>query len=305
MKIYVISENIADLRILASGAKALTDEVTAVFFGNEAAAKSSQIKGANTILYTELKEGFCPEDYANAIAEEVKKEESAYVFIGNTIRGKALAGKLAVKLDTAVLTNAASVSKDGDKLIADRTVYGGTAHRTQQFEKPYGVFTFGAGAFEADQDLDEAKSFIALEGEPVSLIKKTESIEKTEVSVNLAVAKRIVDVGRGLAKEEDLALIKDLASTLGAEIGCSRPVAENLKWLPKAQYVGITGVEVKPDFIFTCGVSGQVQHTGGINKAKVIVSVNKDKSAPIFKCCDFGLVGDMYKIIPQLIEKLK
>ena len=95
-----------------------------------------------------------------------------------------------------------------------------------------------------------------------------------------------------------------LAGVIGAEVGCSRPVAENNKWLPKAQYMGITGVQVKPDLIITLGVSGQVQHIGGINKSKVVVAINKDKAAPIFKNADFGLVGDMYKIVPALIEKL-
>ena len=117
-------------------------------------------------------------------------------------------------------------------------------------------------------------------------------------------AKRILDVGRGLAAKEDLEMVRALAKVIGAEVGCSRPVAENNKWLPKANYMGITGVQVKPDFIITLGVSGQVQHIGGINKSKVIISVNKDKAAPIFKNCDFGLVGDIYKIVPALIEKL-
>uniref|UniRef100_UPI000AC6FE30 electron transfer flavoprotein subunit alpha/FixB family protein n=1 Tax=Clostridium sp. NkU-1 TaxID=1095009 RepID=UPI000AC6FE30 len=122
--------------------------------------------------------------------------------------------------------------------------------------------------------------------------------------MNLAAAKRIVDIGRGLAAEEDLDMCRKLAKLLDAEVGCSRPIAENNKWMPKACYMGITGVQVKPDLIVTLGLSGQVQHIGGINKSKVIIAINKDKAAPIFKNADFGLVGDMYKIVPALIEKL-
>ena len=104
--------------------------------------------------------------------------------------------------------------------------------------------------------------------------------------------------------DHSLALCRELAGVLGAEVGCSRPVAENNKWLPKSSYMGITGVQVKPDVILALGVSGQVQHIGGINKSRVIVAINKDKAAPIFKNCDFGLVGDLYKIVPALIKKL-
>ena len=113
-----------------------------------------------------------------------------------------------------------------------------------------------------------------------------------------------MDVGRGLAQEADLELCRKLAAALGAEVGCSRPVAENNKWLPKSNYMGITGVQVKPELIVALGVSGQIQHIGGINKSRVIVAVNKDKSAPIFKNADFGVVGDLYKVVPALIEKL-
>jgi len=133
---------------------------------------------------------------------------------------------------------------------------------------------------------------------------KTFLCVKKEATVNLAAAKRIVDVGRGWANEEDLEIPRKLAAALEAEVGCSRPVAENNKWMPKSCYLGITGTQVKPELIVCCGLSGQIQHIGGINKSKVIVAIDKDKSAPIFKNCDFGLVGDMYKIIPALTEKL-
>ena len=99
-------------------------------------------------------------------------------------------------------------------------------------------------------------------------------------------------------------MCRKLAAALEAEVGCSRPVAENNKWLPIASYIGVTGVVVKPELCLLLGVSGQVQHIAGIDKSRIIVAINKDKNAPIFKHADFGLVGDMYKIIPALTEKL-
>ena len=302
--IFVVSDNTAALAELCAGAKALAAQVTAIVFGDEAASQAAAPCGADRILYCPVSEEGAPEDYCSAIADEVKKEAGAYVFVSNTIRGRAIAGKLGVLLDTAVLTNAAELSEKDGALVGKRTVYGGTAQATIAFTKPYGVVALNGGVFEMGEPLPATASIAPIAGAPQGTIKRVARHEKKEGGVNLVVAKRIVDVGRGLAAEADLDMCYKLAGVIGAEVGCSRPVAENNKWLPKAQYMGITGVQVKPDLIITLGVSGQVQHIGGINKSKVVVAINKDKAAPIFKNADFGLVGDMYKIVPALIEKL-
>lgn len=297
--IFVVSDDAAALNELVCGAKALAEKVTAIVFGDETAT----VCGADAVLYAPVSEEGAPEDYAKAIAAEVKKEESAVVFVGNTVRGRALAGKIGVLLDTAVLTNPAEIAEENGALVCSRTVYGGMAVRKTSVTKAYGVVCLNSGSFEVTE-LPVCTNVAKLEGEAEGTIKRVGRTTKQEGSVNLAVAKRIVDVGRGLAAEEDLAMVNKLASVLGAEVGCSRPVAENNKWLPKASYLGITGTQVKPEMIFVMGCSGQVQHIGGINKSKVIIAVNKDKGAPIFKNCDFGVVGDMYKVVPALIEKL-
>lgn len=302
--IFVVCDNVEVLPELCAGAKGLAGKVTAVLFGDQAAAQAAAPCGADAILYCPVSEEGAPEDYVKAIADEVKKCPSAYVFVNNSIRGRCIAGKLGVLLDTAVLSTVGEVSVDGDALVCKRMVYGGTAQRSEVFTKPYGVLTLGNGVFEPGEPLPATTDIAQIAGQPQDTLKRVARNEKKEGSVNLAAAKRIVDVGRGLAAEEDLAMCRQLASVLGAEVGCSRPVAENNKWLPKNQYMGITGVQVKPDVIVVLGVSGQVQHIGGINKSKVIVAVNKDKEAPIFKNADFGLVGDIYKVVPALIEKL-
>ena len=223
--------------------------------------------------------------------------------VNNSIRGKCLAGKLSVYLDTAVLSAVNELSVQDDTLICRRMVYGGTALRKEKFTTPYGVVTISNGVFDVSPVKGSAE-VSAIEGEAKGTLKRISRDEKKEGGVNLVAAKRIVDVGRGLAAEEDLEMCRQLAKVIEGEVGCSRPVAENNKWMPKSSYMGITGVQVKPELLIALGVSGQVQHIGGINKSKVIVAINKDKAAPIFKNADFGLVGDMYKIIPALIEKL-
>lgn len=301
--IFVVSENFNILSELCVGAKTLANHVTAVVFGDEAAAKSASSCGADAIIYCPV-ENDAPEDYAVAIADEIKKVPNAIVMVNNSIRGRCIAGKIGVLLDTAVLSTVNELELDGNNLVCRRVVYGGTAQRKEIFTKSYGVITIGAGVFEAANDLPATSQISKISGTPQGGIKTISRNEKKEGTVNLVAAKRIVDVGRGLAKEEDLEMCRQLAKVIGAEVGCSRPVAENNKWMPKACYMGITGVQVKPELIIVLGVSGQVQHIGGINKSKIIVAINKDKAAPIFKNADFVLVGDIYKIVPALIEKL-
>lgn len=301
--IFVVSENFNILSELCVGAKTLANHVTAVVFGDEAAAKSASSCGADAIIYCPV-ENDAPEDYAVAIADEIKKVPNAIVMVNNSIRGRCIAGKIGVLLDTAVLSTVNELELDGNNLVCRRVVYGGTAQRKEIFTKSYDVITIGAGVFEAANDLPATSQISKISGTPQGGIKTISRNEKKEGTVNLVAAKRIVDVGRGLAKEEDLEMCRQLAKVIGAEVGCSRPVAENNKWMPKACYMGITGVQVKPELIIVLGVSGQVQHIGGINKSKIIVAINKDKAAPIFKNADFGLVGDIYKIVPALIEKL-
>lgn len=301
--IFVISDEASALSELCAGAGAVAARVTAILFGSEAEAAGAAGCGADRLLYCQPSDGAVPEDYAAAVAQEVKKEASALVIVNNTIRGRCLAGKLGVLLDTAVLTSVNALERSGEELVCCRMVYGGIAQRSEVFTKPYGVLTVGGGVFEAAAEPAQA-AVAPFERLPQGSLKRIACTPKKEGGVDLVAAKRIVDVGRGLAQEADLELCRKLAAALGAEVGCSRPVAENNKWLPKSNYMGITGVQVKPELIVALGVSGQIQHIGGINKSRVIVAVNKDKSAPIFKNADFGVVGDLYKVVPALIEKL-
>ena len=124
------------------------------------------------------------------------------------------------------------------------------------------------------------------------------------ISVHLRLAMRFVWFGRCLAKKEDIGEVETLAKGLGAEIGCSRPIAEELKWLPQEHQVGITGAIVKPDLYIALGISGAIQHFAGMKDAKVIVAVNSNKNAPIFQFADYGIVGDIYEVVPALEQAI-
>ena len=122
--------------------------------------------------------------------------------------------------------------------------------------------------------------------------------------MNLAAARRVVSVGRGVAAQEDLALVDELAAALEAEVGCTRPVAEGSGWMARERYIGVSGALLKPDLFVAVGLSGQIQHMVGANSAKTIVAVNKDKNAPVFKQCDYGIVADLYEVLPKLSAAL-
>ena len=136
-----------------------------------------------------------------------------------------------------------------------------------------------------------------------NLYKYIVEVKKKEIGVKLEEAEVVVVAGRGVKKKEDLAMLEELAKLLGGVVGCTRPLAADLKWFPI--WVGMSGVTIKPKLYIGVGVSGQVQHVAGIRDSKVIVAINIDPNAPIFEHVDYGIVGDLYKVVPKLIEELK
>jgi electron transfer flavoprotein alpha subunit len=148
-------------------------------------------------------------------------------------------------------------------------------------------------------------SIRALPPAPPSPVKLVARTPKASESVDITEAKTIVCVGRGVAKQEDVAMARELASLVEGEVACSRPVAEELHWLPEEVYLGISGNTVRPGLYIGLGVSGQIQHVTGIRDSKVIVAINKDENAPIFDAADYGIVGDLYQALPVLVQELK
>lgn len=133
---------------------------------------------------------------------------------------------------------------------------------------------------------------------------RTASQAKQSNTVDLDKAKRVVSVGRGIGNKENIALVSALCQAIGAELACSRPVAENEKWMEHERYVGISNLMIKPDLYLAVGISGQIQHMVGANGAQTIVAINKDKNAPIFQYADYGIVGDLFKVLPALTAAL-
>ena len=250
-------------------------------------------------------EGLETGSYVNSIpsiVKLVKEKEPELVLTEATKNGRLVAAAIAAAMGTSVLTDTSELKVENSAVVSKRMVSGGAAFKTEKVSEGTAVVCVGAAVFLAIvPQAGEARTERAETG--ACGITFVEKRAKQVQTVNLAAAKVVVGVGRGLEREENLSLARDLAAAIGGEVGCSRPVAEGEKWMPRETYIGVSGVMIKPELYIACGISGQVQHMAGVNQSRVIVAINKDKSAPIFKQCDYGIVGDLSAVLPALTKK--
>jgi electron transfer flavoprotein alpha subunit len=310
--IWVFSERLGTLAELIAGANELAKQthgkVSAVVLGSRENAEQAIEMGADNIFWLgELSESQLVEDYVPTLAKLVKDSTPMCIMIGATKRGKAVAGRLAARLGTSVITDIKAFSMESGEFHGTHMIYGGGAIRIEKAKFGTTIITIGQGFFNPkplDSTIQGNINEISMV-EPEKKISLIERKKKETVSVNLASAKKVVCLGRGVSKEEDLDMFREMARLLGAEIGCTRPLSEGLGWLPRELYIGVSGVFIKPDLYISFGVSGQVQHTVGITASKVVVAIDKDENAAIFPQADYGIVADLYKIAPALIDVLR
>ena len=284
---------------LVSGARSLAGTVNAV------TCSQAGIPGADlSLVLPELGEHDMIEGYAKGIADQLKARGAEVVLFNADARSRLLAGLIATYLGTSAFTASGMQSEDG-KLIIERTVYGGLATATLEVLTPTAVLVVPPGSLPIDQAQSGAGIVERLDLVPEETgLRVVANHPKQVQTVSLATASRVVGVGRGFAAEADLDLARKLAEKLDAELACSRPIAEGVNWLPTERYVGVTGATIAPDLYLAIGISGQIQHMVGVTKAKTIIAINKDKNAPIFAKADIGVVGDLYAVVPALIDAL-
>lgn len=306
-KVLVFSEEAAAFSELCAGARTLSSQVSAVVIGSQEDAENVTRYGAKTYWLGEKSDHTMVEAYTKAIAGIISLEKPNLVLMKGTRRGKLIAGRLGIILKAGVVPDAITFQVENDsKLTIQRLVYGGSGIRTEKPVTDIAIGLVNSGTFESC-DGDTTGEFIAAKNVQIESEKITcvEVKPKEGEKVDLSAAKRVVAIGRGLEKQEDLAMVETLAKAFNAEMACSRPIAEGENWMPSGRYVGVSGAMIKPDIYLALGISGQVQHMVGVNQAKTIVAVNKDKNAPIFQYADYGIVGNIYKVLPELTELLK
>jgi len=313
--VLVYSEREAVRLELLSGAEDLAQArdtaIAAALLGPDSAGQADACfaHGAGRVFVAEeaVLEDKQTETCAQALAQIAMQAEADLVLVGSTRRGRALAPRLAQKLEAGSVTEALGLAVREGRLVAQRYSLGGNTVREVAISGPRAVVAVVPGTFEARPT--DAKGGGAVVKVPVTLTasraRVVEHRKKQVGAANIEQAERVVCIGRGVEKREDLPIIEALAKAVSAELGGTRPLAYEYGWIPEDRMIGISGKAVRPQLYVAVGLSGQIQHAASIRGSKVILAINKDKNAPIFAMADYGIVGDLYDVVPKLTQALQ
>jgi len=302
------------LEMLSKGselAKELGKKLTAVIIGksDDTLANKYIAYGADKVVVAETDLGsFKAEEYTGILENIVKETNPEIVLIGSNKNGKELAPRLAAKLGTGCITDCTNLYVKDKKLTAERMVYSGNAIAVEQFTSKPSIVTVPSKVFEPlSKDEKRSGEVVKKKVDVEKVASKVLKVQEMQTGgVNVEDAEIIVSCGRGFKNKEDIKLIDELAEVLkGKTIGCSRPIAADLRWLSEDHWIGLSGHKVKPKLYIAVGISGQIQHIAGMRDSGVIVAINKDPEALIFKSADYGIVGDLYEVVPKLTNAVK
>jgi len=275
---------------------------------NPADAEAYLKRGASRVFYSEQAElkDFEASVYSQALAQIAQKAGASLILLGSTRRGKELAGRLAQRLQAGCLTDVKSVEIKEGKVICVRNAFGGATETRQTITTETQVMALMARIHEPASEGEKKGELVTLHLDlKPSRVKIIKRAEKDAGAVDIQGAEILVCVGKGLAKQEDLKMIEELAQALGGLVACTKSLATDLKWLSEFRIVGLSGKIGKPRLALCLGLSGQVQFSVGIREAKTIMAINTDPNAYIFQIADYGMIADLHQVAPQLTAALK
>jgi electron transfer flavoprotein alpha subunit len=269
----------------------------------------AQVNEVVTVEHAAL-EHYTPDGFTAALQLAIAQLSPRYVLLPHTYQTRDFAPKLAARLDRALITDVTAIKPSGGEVAFVRPMFQGklTADVLPQGPAPHFV-TLQIGAFRADQAArgaaPAAVRSLAVSVDASALREKPEApFQQAKQAVDLSQAERIVSVGRGIKEQANIQVAERLAEALGAEIAASRPICD-AGWLPMERQVGSSGQTVAPKLYLALGISGAIQHLVGMKGANTIVAINKDPDAPIFEVADYGIVGDLFEVVPAIIEAVK
>jgi electron transfer flavoprotein alpha subunit len=283
--------------------------VTAVSIGNvdESKLKELGTYGANKVLFinNDKAKNATPQASASAIAHAAKTAAAKVVVISNTYTGKSIAPRVAVKLGAGIVSGVVSLPETNGGFKVKKTAYSGKAFAEVSINTETKVIALTPNSIPLTTVNANAEiSAMDYTFDEKDFAVQTVEVKKASGKIPLTEAEIVVSGGRGMKGPENWGMIEELAGILGAATACSKPVAD-MDWRPHEEHVGQTGITIKPNLYIAAGISGAIQHLAGVSSSKVIVAINKDPEAPMFKIADYGIVGDVMEIFPKLINAAK
>ena len=286
---------------LVTVARSLGGPVGAVVAGPRSVAETVAASDVDKVVWCSAPDDVPAEACASAVADVIAADPPRVVLSGRNPGERVLLGAAAARLGAAVLTGARSVSIDGGDVIVVNAVFGDIADETVAVSGGVALL-FDGGPVPPASGGGAPIEEVSATPLPLKVIE-TKMHDFDEADLNSA--HRVIGVGRGLKAQEDLAMIEEIAQAFEAEVACSRPVAEGLNWMSKDRYIGSSGAHIAPQLYLAIGISGQLQHMVGVTGAETIVAINSDPNAAVFQQADYGLVGDLYQLVPAITAALK
>ena len=294
MKALVIAENADAARELCAGARTLADEVVLVTLADAPEGV------ADKVARVEVPAGHAADDAADTVIAVFDAQAPQVVLAQASRHVKTIVGRLAWHAGTAAITDVTAITAEGGASL----YFGGVGERVQAAQGPVAVYTVAPGTFAEAAPSGANEPLEAAWVEPARALRVTASAPVEKSGVDLTKATAVVAAGRGFTEEGQPDLARALCDKTGAGLACSRPLTEGVNWLPSELYVGVSGLMLSPKAYVAVGISGQMQHMVGCNRSQVVFAINKDKNAPVFKQCDYGLVGDLKTVLPALTAAL-
>lgn len=294
-------------------ADALGQELTVVLLGSNIKEKAAQFGhyGADKIIVADDArfEPYTTDAHVSVISQLAKADQPAVILLGASVQGKDLAARLSASLDVAMAQDCTAFSVENGNLVAIRPIYAGKAYAKVTYENSFPQIATARPNVMAINAPDTSKTAQVIDAsfsldDSQIKTKVVEVIKDDSGKVDLTEADKIVAGGRGVKNAEGFKVLEDLADVIGASVGASRSAVDE-GWRGHADQVGQTGKVVSPNLYIACGISGAIQHMAGMSTSKVVVAINKDPDAAIFQKSDYGVVGDLFEVVPALTEEAK